>query len=58
MRTFGAVVEKGERLGVLKTLVGRAVEAVMDPYRFVIFDTRFQPTVYPGDWIFHCGKIG
>lgn len=58
MRTLGAVVEKGEHLGVLKTLVGRAVEAVMDPYRSVIFDTRFQPTVYPGDWTFHCGKMG
>ncbi len=43
---------------MLKTLVGRAVEAVMDPYRSVIFDTRFQPTVYPGDWTFHCGKMG
>jgi len=55
---LGAVVEKGERLGVLKDPSGRVVEEVRAPYRSVIFDTRFQPTVYPGDWTYHCGKIG
>lgn len=55
---LGAVVEKGERLGVLKDPAGRVVEEVRAPYRSVIFDTRFQPTVYPGDWTYHCGKIG
>ncbi len=54
---LGAVVEKGERLGVLKDPAGRVVEEVRAPYRSVIFDTRFQPTVYPGDWTYHCGKI-
>jgi hypothetical protein len=55
---LGAVVEKGERLGVLKDLAGRVVEEVRAPYRSVILDTRFQPTVYPGDWTYHCGKMG
>jgi predicted deacylase len=55
---LGAVVEKGERLGVLTDPAGRVVEEVRTPYRSVIFDTRFQPTVYPGDWTYHCGKIG
>ena len=43
---------------MLKAPAGRVVEEVMAPYRFVIFDTRFQPTAYLGDWTFHCGKIG
>jgi len=54
---LGGVVEKGERLGVLKDTAGRALEEVYAPYRSVILDTRYQPTVFPGDWTFHCGKI-
>jgi len=40
MKTLGIVVEKGERLRLLKTSVGKAVEAVMAPYRSLIFNTR------------------
>lgn len=54
---LGAVVEEGERLGVLRDTAGRVLEEVHAPYRSVIFDTRYQPTVYPGDWTFHCGKV-
>ncbi|MBN2335147.1 succinylglutamate desuccinylase/aspartoacylase family protein [Candidatus Bathyarchaeota archaeon] len=55
---LGSIVEKGERLGILRDPAGRVLEELYAPYRSVIFDTRFQPTVYPGDWTFHCGKIG
>ncbi len=54
---LGSVVEEGERLGVLKDIAGKVLEEVSVPYRSVILDTRYQPTVYPGDWTFHCGKI-
>jgi hypothetical protein len=54
---LGALVEEGERLGVLRDTAGRVLEEVHAPYRSVIFDTRYQPTVYPGDWTFHCGEI-
>jgi len=54
---LNAVVEEGERLGVLRDTAGRVLEEVCAPYRSVIFDTRYQPTVYPGDWTFHCDKI-
>lgn len=54
---LGAVVEEGERLGVLKDVAGRVIEEVCAPYRSVVLDTRYLPTVYPGDWTFHCGKI-
>ncbi len=55
---LGAVVEEGTRLGVLKDTAGRVLEELRAPYRSVIFDTRWQPTVYPGDWTYHCGKLG
>jgi len=55
---LGDVVEKDEVLGVLRDTAGRFLEEIRAPYRSVIFDTRYQPTVYPGDWTFHCGKIG
>lgn len=54
---LGSVVEKGELLGILKDTGGRVIEEVKAPYKSVIFDTRFQPTVYPGDWTFHCGRL-
>ncbi len=52
------MVEKDEVLGVLRDPAGRFLEEIRAPYRSVIFDTRYQPTLYPGDWTFHCGKIG
>jgi predicted deacylase len=55
---LGDVVERDEVLGVLKDTAGRVLEEIRAPYPSVIFDTRYQPTVYPGDWTFHCGKIG
>jgi predicted deacylase len=55
---LGDVVEKEEVLGVLRDIAGRFLEEIHAPYRSVIFDTRYQPTVYPGDWTFHCGKVG
>jgi len=54
---LGAVVEKGEGLGVLKDTAGRTLEELYTPYHTVIFDTRWQPTIYPGDWTYHCGKL-
>jgi len=54
---LGAVVDEGALLGILKDTAGRVLEEIRAPYRSVIFDTRYQPTVYPGDWTFHCGKI-
>ncbi len=54
---LGAVVDEGRLLGVLKDTAGRVIEECRAPYRSVIFDTRYQPTVYPGDWTFHCGKL-
>ena len=54
---LGAVVEEGTLLGVLKDTAGRVLEECRAPYRSVIFDTRYQPTVYPGDWTFHCGRL-
>ena len=54
---LGAVVEEGTLLGVLKDTAGRVLEECRAPYRSVIFDTRYQPTVYPGDWTYHCGRL-
>jgi predicted deacylase len=54
---FGVVVEKGVLLGVLKYTAGRVLEEYVAPYVSVIFDTRCQPTVYPGDWTYHCGRL-
>lgn len=54
---LGDIVEEGELLGVLKDTTGGLLEEVRAPYRSVILDTRYIPTVYPGDWTFHCGKI-
>ena len=54
---LNAVVEENEKVGALRNPVGELIEEVYAPYRSVIFDTRFQPTVYPGDWTVHCGKI-
>ena len=54
---LGDVVEKDSLLGILKDTSGRVIEEVRAPYRSVIFDTRYQPTIYPGDWTFHCGKL-
>jgi predicted deacylase len=54
---LGAVVEEGTLLGVLKDTAGRVLEKCRAPYRSVIFDTRYQPTVYPGDWTYHCGRL-
>ena len=54
---LGAVVNKGEVLGILKDPVGRILEKLTAPYNSVIFDTRWQPTIYPGDWTYHCGKL-
>jgi len=53
----GDIGEEGELLGVLKDTTGNLLEEVRAPYRSVILDTRYIPTVYPGDWTFHCGKI-
>jgi predicted deacylase len=54
---LGAIVEEGTILGVLRDTAGRVLEECRAPYRSVIFDTRYQPTVYPGDWTFHCGRL-
>jgi predicted deacylase len=54
---LGAVVEKGECLGVLKDTAGRILEELYAPYHSIIFDTRWQPTIYPGDWTYHCGRL-
>jgi predicted deacylase len=55
---LGDLVEKDAVLGILRDTAGRFLEEIRAPYRSVIFDTRYQPTVYPGDWTFHCGKTG
>ena len=54
---LGAIVEESTLLGVLKDTAGRVVEECRAPYRSVIFDTRYQPTIYPGDWTYHCGRL-
>ena len=54
---LGAVVEEDTLLGVLKDTAGRVLEECRAPYKSVIFDTRYQPTIYPGDWTYHCGKL-
>jgi predicted deacylase len=54
---LGDIVEKNECLGILKNVGGEFLEEINAPYKSIIFDTRFLPTVYPGDWTFHCGKI-
>lgn len=51
------VVEEGDRVGELRNPVGEVIEEVHAPYRSVVFDTRYQPTVYPGDWTVHLGMI-
>jgi len=55
--SLGEVVKEGERLGILRDTTGRVIEELHAPYRAVIFDTRYQPTVYPGDWTYHCGRL-
>jgi predicted deacylase len=55
--SLNAIVEKDEKVGELRNPVGELIEEAYAPYRSVIFDTRYQPTVYPGDWTVHCGKI-
>jgi predicted deacylase len=55
--SLNAIVEKDEKVGELRNPVGKLIEEVYAPYRSIIFDTRYQPTVYPGDWTVHCGKI-
>jgi hypothetical protein len=55
--SLNAIVEKDEKVGELRNPVGELIEEVYAPYRSVIFDTRYQPTIYPGDWTVHCGKI-
>ena len=52
-----AVVEKDEKVGELRNTVGELIEELYAPYKSVVFDTRYKPTVYPGDWTVHCGKI-
>ena len=54
---LGDIVEKNDVLGHLKDTTGNIIEKLRAPYKSVIFDTRFLPTVYPGDWTFHCGKL-
>ncbi len=54
---LNAVVERNDKVGELRNPIGELIEEVYAPYKSVIFDTRFQPTVYPGDWTVHCGKI-
>lgn len=54
---LGDVVEAGAVLGELRDVAGGTLEKVKAPYRSVIFDTRYTPTVYPGDWTFHCGRL-
>ena len=54
---LNAVVERDEKVGELRNTIGEVIEEIHAPYRSVIFDTRFQPTVYPGDWTVHCGRI-
>jgi predicted deacylase len=54
---LGDIVEAGTVLGELRDVGGRTLEKVKAPYRSVIFDTRYTPTVYPGDWTFHCGRL-
>jgi predicted deacylase len=54
---LNAVVDKDEKVGKLRNPIGEIIEEVYAPYKSVIFDTRFQPTVFPGDWTVHCGKI-
>lgn len=54
---LGDIVEKGDVLGLLKDTTGKLLEELKAPYKSVIFDTRFLPTVYPGDWTFHCGRL-
>ena len=54
---LGDIVEKGDVLGQLRDTTGKILEELIAPYKSVIFDTRFLPTVYPGDWTFHCGRL-
>jgi predicted deacylase len=54
---LNAILEKDQILGTLRDVAGKKLEELTTPYKCVIFDTRFQPTVYPGDWTYHCGKI-
>jgi len=54
---LGQTVEEGRTLGILKDTAGRMLEEICAPYRSVIFDVRYQPTLFPGDWTYHCGKI-
>ena len=54
---LGDLVEKGVILGHLKDPTGKLLDELKAPYKSVIFDTRFLPIVYPGDWTFHCGRL-
>ena len=54
---LGDIVEAGAVLGELRDVGGKTLEKVKAPYRSVIFDTRYTPTLYPGDWTFHCGRL-
>jgi predicted deacylase len=54
---LNAVVEKNEKVGELRNPIGEIIEEVYAPYKSVVLDTRVQPTVYPGDWTVHCGRI-
>lgn len=54
---LGDKVVEGEELGVLKDTAGRTLEEVRAPYDSIILDVRHQPTIYPGDWTYHCGRL-
>jgi predicted deacylase len=55
--SLNEIVNKNAKIGELRNTIGDLVEEIYAPYKSVIFDTRYQPTVYPGDWTVHCGKI-
>jgi predicted deacylase len=54
---LGDVVEISALLGELWDVAGRTLEKLEAFYRSVIFDARYAPMVYPGDWAFHCGRL-
>jgi hypothetical protein len=55
---LGTVVESGQLLALVYDPFGDVAEEIRASYEAMIFDTRHSAIVYPGDWTYHCGKIG
>jgi predicted deacylase len=54
---LGDIVEAGGTLGEILDPLGGISETLRAPYRSVMVDVRFHAAVYPGDLLYHCGRL-